>query len=277
MKLDRSTLLLPVLAALAAAPALSQSDEPDGTPTPTEDKLVFAKLELGGTAVIQHTDGTRLGVPRNHVIDRRTGRVAAIVIELGFEGDEGHKQVAVPYERFAWNMEERSLLLPMQPEELAVLPVFDPAMIQTVGARNAAVEAVSSDGAHVRNLASADLVGTELLGAEELFGAVTDLLLDPQRGQIAFLIVEGAVPSAHGLRYVIPWTATEWKAPTDPDSQRGSLLVPMTVAELAEAPKLERGSIRALEDPKTVAHIYRFYGIERPMSAVATESHRTSG
>jgi hypothetical protein len=286
MRHVRAFLILPAFATLAAAPVLAQdaeaSDEASArTREYAPTQLAYSKLSVGTTAVLEDASGERLGVMRNHVIERATGRLLAIVVETGFEGDADHKTVAVPFDRFLWNAETGSLLLPMDAETLGTLPAYDPEDLQSVTAsprKARAVEATRTND-KVRNLAAAGILEAKVLGTDEPFGAVTEILFEPKHGEVAFLVVQGNVPSANGMSYVVPFKAAEWKKPEDPAAERGSFHIGMTVAEIAEAPKLDQGGIRALENPKTVEHIYRYYGIERPMegSAPPADSHRTSG
>ena len=265
MKFPRATLLLSTFAVLATTPTSAQEASDSPVTTPTEQApaaLVFSTLRLGATATVLDTAGNRLGSARNHVIDRKSGRVLAIVLETGVAGSTGHRTVAVPFASFAWDMEKHDLVLPMQTAELAALPEFDASAIATFDAPPASeakpIEASANDqpdgapagSTRPRNLASASILEINVLGAGERFGQVTELILDPQRGEIAFLVVQGGVPSAHGLRYVIPWAAVEWEATPNAEVGAGTFTIPMSAPELAEAPKLESGGIRILEKPE---------------------------
>lgn len=283
MKLYRGLMVLPAFAVLASASPVVQdearpSDQtaPDATPTPAP--AAFAKLRLGATATVVGAEGEPLGIARDHVLDSRSGLVVSTVIEVGQEGDIEHKLVAVPFEHVGCNADKNALALDVSLAELLEMPAFDPESIRATDPR-AVVEAASTDEVRPVRLLAAALTGAPVLGAGEDFGEVNELVLDVKGGNVAFLVVQGGVPSAHGLRYLVPWSATEWTPPSEDGERPGSFHLPMSVPELAEAPKLERTDIRILENPSAVEHILRYYGIERPVNAEVSASgdRRASG
>lgn len=152
---------------------------------------VFVPAERGPSAVVRGADGRTLGWTRDQVVDRASGRVTHVILETA-----AGRTVAVAATRFAWDPQKKELWLAAGPAELSESPVFDPAELQRLEgpAWNVAgvfqagrIPSTSSDSSH--SVLASDLVQRPVTVDGRVVGAVESLLLDPQRGEVAFVLL----------------------------------------------------------------------------------------
>lgn len=157
---------------------------------------VFVPAECGPSAVVRGADGRVLGWTRDRVVDSATGHVTHVVLQTA-----AGRAVAVSAPRFAWDPQKKELWLAAGPAELSESSVFDPAELQRLEgpAWNVAgvfqaghIPSISSDSGH--SVLASDLVQRPVTVDGRVIGAVDGLLLDPQRGEIAFVLLAPLSP-----------------------------------------------------------------------------------
>jgi hypothetical protein len=263
----RFTALVPAVALAAVAPLLQPVQETPGK----HQGPVFVMATTGARAVVADEAGQRLGIAQEHVIDRSSGKVQFIAVQT----DQGQGRARlVPYDRFSWDAKQRKLLLPLEAAELEKLPEYDPESLQSLGgvaasSTGAAKAGSGADGGSheagmpatqdLRNLASSEVVGSQVMAASGPFASIDGMLLDPERGTIAFVLARGA--RAGGDPYLIPWKAMRYEVSED---EEGSFALPMSAESLAQAPKLEGGDPSSLEQDGKLEEILAFYDLGSP-------------
>lgn len=254
----------PALAAsLPAQDATSDAADARSGPAKAGDHPTFVALRSGGTQALFDATGRELGRIRDHVFDPVNRDVLASAVEVGFRGEPGHRLVRVPFDSLRYEERDRRMVFSDPAGGLDALADF-----RVLDAGSSGSAGVRAEGSFARldphrPLSTAELVGSTLRAVDGDFGQVLELLADPATGKVVFAVVVGDVPSAHGLVYAMPFDALEWVPPTDPET-RGRLVAGLSVAELCEAPKLERGSHRTLEHRRAVARVFEFFGLEAP-------------
>jgi len=261
--------LYPALAILSATPLFAQEPVgtgPRGEQHPERELRLpnFVKAQLGSRAVVSEESDQRLGVVRDHVIDRRTGKILSIAVGTAREGGDMY---LVPFREFTFDAESKSLSLAKSLEELAAMPLYDPATFNsaerlgmTDGSESAQGEAREAAAGQGRlNLASSVILGSRIGAGTDPFGSVGELILNADRGTVAFALAKTEI--AGGDPLVIPWAAMQWQ---DARDGKGHFLVRIPGDDPSIAPTLERGDASQLQDEGTLSSIYGFYGITAP-------------
>lgn len=282
MKPTELSLLIPTFALLTAPALLGQDGKHDEEPLFNRAAVpVFAKATTGPRAHVENDNGQRLGVVRDHILDRQTGKI--LFIAVGPAQDEAATGHLVPYGRFAWSAEERRLRLPMTLEALEALPVYDPDNIPPLDEHGLAsgggdaspegrplTETLEAGARRVRTSLSTSVVrGSRILAMRDAFAEVTELVLEPKRGTIAFVLASTDNIEEHP--YVIPWRALTWKV--QDETIEGIITLPIGADELMEGPRLERGDTMYLENRSVLEGIYAFYKLPLPL-ALQEEAQR---
>jgi len=262
-----------ILAGVAAVPqqsgAMTPGEPVAGRAIPSGP--VFVKALTGQRAVIADASGQRLGIVRDHVIDRVSGRLLFVAVTVDQEANSGRSR-KVPFERFSWDPEQRRMTLPMTPDDLLRMPVYDEERVPPKD--TAAGDEI--DGRHdlarrdtpSPELASADIRDCDVVLGKDLFASVDELVLEPKRGVVAFVLATGK--QTRGDPLVLPWKAMSWKI-TDGGDGCFDLDLPMDRA--GEAPTLAGGDTRSLEDPDTLRAIQEFYGLPPTLVARREGTH----
>ena len=275
MKRTRILPLIPTLTFLAAAPLFGQDASgvtQDAQPRSEELKSpTFIKATIGPGAVVADGAEQRLGVVRDHVIDRRSGKV--LFVAVGPAQDDKAQAHLVPYGRFSWDPEQQRLLLPISAEELGSMPEYDPMNLPPIGGAGLEGGAAGSGSRPDRSgepkeaaVALPNLVSSEIFGSRieavrgKKFASVGNLVMEPDKGTIEFVLAAG--DSSQDSPYIIPWRAMTWN---DSGDDRGHFALTVAEGDLAQAPRLERGNMSRLEQQEELETIYRFYALETPM------------
>jgi hypothetical protein len=278
MKRTKPLSLLSAFALIAATPLLAQEGEDftgaENTPADVLRLPTFVKASLGSNAAVYNDDEERLGIVRNHVIDRRSGRVLFVGV-TATQGDSSRQRL-VPYARFTWDVDSERLLLSMTADELTALPEVDATHLEFTGRVGltgaegdfAQDEEDSSEplaAAFPReqpNLDSAHILGSEIVAEVDTFASVSDLILEPSQGTIAFVLARGHL--ADGNLYVIPWGALTWKA-GETAEQQGRFTLESGGQDLSNAPTLRGGDPKDLAQREIRESIYEFYDLTPPL------------
>lgn len=260
--------LYPALAVLAATPLFAQEPVgtgPRGVQHPERELRVpnFVKAQLGSREVVSKESDQRLGVVRDHVIDRRTGKILSIAVGTAREGGAMH---LVPFAEFSWNPEGQNLSLAKSLEELAAMPVFDPRTFRAVerigmtDGESAVGEAREAAAGQERlNLITTAILGSQVASGDDSLGRVGELILNADRGTVAFVLAKKE--AAGGDPLVIPWQAVKYETALDGN---GRFMVRIPGDDPANAPTLERADAKQLQDEETLTSIYGFYGVTPP-------------
>ena len=277
MKYGKNLTLLPTLALIAVAPLFGQEaghgEHAEGRNqaaaefrTPT-----FVKLTVGRGAIVSNDAGERLGVMRDHVIERENGKVRFIVVDA-LRDASPVRACLVPYTRFTFDAKSQKLVLPMSMDALRALPEYDPKALQALGEIDGAPirgeevedQAVAGDDVTpgkrpMRYLVTTAVLKSQVLAQDEAFSHVTELLMEPKEGPVTFLLTNRE--QAEADPYIIPWKATTWGTN---DEGMGEFKLAITTDALADAPKLEGGDPLELKEKETLANIFRFYKLTPP-------------
>ena len=286
MKITKYLSLAPALAVLATTPLMAQDER--GTAEEKEPQAeelplpTYVRAPIGAKAIITNKDKQRLGVVRDHVIDRRAGKVLFVAVGSDDKKDEPAR--LVPYDRFTWNDVEQRLVLPMTMAMFTALPEYDPKKLPSIPGRVTDGKPEASDvedvtvgrdkpAGEVRNasarmnhttLAASNLLGSEVMAVRDRFATTRGLILEPNQGTIAFVIA--ASDANKDDPYIIPWRAMTWQVPEKKDMP-GHFALTLTKDDLAKAPTLKRADIEHLnKDRKAVEGIFGFYKLIQPIA-----------
>ena len=260
MKHTRLLALVPALALFAADPALARQEgggtaQDEQDQRPTLRPMTFVKASIGSTAFVKNEEGRRLGVVRDHVIGRQSGKVVHVAV--GPVDEEQGPAHLVPYDRFSWDAEKQLLSLPLSADELAELPVFDPENLPPVGVSDLAGkdgekkgegEAQEAAAAKMRaSLASSVVLGSKIMAAREPFATVRELILEPKLGSIEFVLARSR--GAEGDPHIIPWRAMNWRPTAPPaegeEEERGRFVLTLTKDALGRGAEARARRCRA--------------------------------
>lgn len=270
------------LALLLTAPLLAQdatlSSQEKGTPkTPdsrqaadeTQKALTFARLSVGKSALVINDAGERLGSTREYVIDRKTGLLSFVIVDVP-PGAEPTRSIVVPFGSFTWNAKEKRLKLPMTRETLEAMPEFDPLRLQSLGKKPIEKKAAEASakklpagddvgrGAETMRYLTTSMIQLASVQAEgKTFATATELLFEPKTSQVAFVLAQGTRADADP--YVLPFEALTWSAGRDGKSL---LSVPLPAAKMVDAPKLTGGDLKAMQRPEFSQRVRRFFQID---------------
>jgi len=274
MYLTKSISLASSVLILAAAPLIAQETKAPAAHESHRAGLrepVFVEASIGPQAFVDDPDGHRVGVVRDHLLDGRSGRVLFVAVTPAKETGTAR---LVPFSRFVWNAEEKRLQLPMSAEELTSLSEYRP---EERGGRGlgSGVDTTSDNGdpreaAMPRtdgNLSSSTVLGCRVIASKDPFASVDALVLDPERGTIAFVLATGGASkgASKGDPYVVPWTAMNWQESEETAEASGHFAVSIAPDRMAEAPRLKGGAISLLGEKKTLEAIYEFYRVSSPI------------
>jgi sporulation protein YlmC with PRC-barrel domain len=269
MRLERHVTSLPFLAVLLAATPDAQRK--DARPIPAggqgqqeaevEQGPPFLPADTGPKAVLSGADGQPLATIQDHVVDRRSGQVLFVVLE-GSQPEAKGRRALLPYGQLQYDAKERRLLLPLTPAELAQLPEFDPKALQSLGATGSTPpEKPRQDPGQqepvpqepVRNLLASQIARSAVQARGERLGSIDTLLLEPRRGTIALVLVQRTPSPAQGKgALVVPWQVLSRDA-------EGRFGLDLGLAELEQAPALEKSELAKLADEQLLEAIRRFH------------------
>lgn len=299
MKIDSQFCCLPALALLAlaaASPLGAQTKAPPraGEQEPGAAELappVYAHVEIGPRTVLMGTEKEKLGTLQDFVVDRGTGSTLFAIVQV--QDGEQTKSVLVPPDRFSWSEERMDLVLHSTPTELAALPEYEPEKLQRLRdpSKPRSDEPESEDGVVAggerpaggfqeaamteagRNILASELVQASVSGTDGPFGTVSGLIFEPYEARIAFVFVRSGPepePGKERDHHIVPWRALK-------RLDDGRLVIPMTVAELANAPRFSKARLKPLRQEETRADIYEFYGVERHAEHDERDTGRPGG
>jgi len=262
MKLTKYSSIASALAVLTTAPLLAQQHTTEVMRAPT-----FAKAAIGDKAVVSNERAQPLGVVRDHVIDRRSGKV--LYVAVGAAENKDAQARLVPFHEFTWSSEQQRLTLPITREQLANMPAYDPRNLPPIdaGDKSGSAEALAGQALEAAakrppTLATTMIQKSDIVAASgERFCAARTLILDVEYGTVAFVL--GDNKAAKDDPHVIPWPALTWQAPAD--GQRGRLGLTLTMDVLETAPTLRQGDTSQL-DRKAVEKIFQFYKVTPPLA-----------
>jgi hypothetical protein len=243
-----STLLSGAAVLVLATAARAQA--PDGAVPPAPAPSPFVEARFGARAALRGDDGETRGTLAEHVSDARTGVVLGARVQRA--ADE--RPVFVPGRALAWSAARRELAL-AEESALADAPAL---------AGDATLPPDASAAANTEppaRVTSRDVLACGLVATDLPFGAIRDLVLEPRRGRIAYLLLRGG--RARGAdRFPVPWEALTWRPATPEDAATGPpgrFVIRRTGDEMADAPLLEKGDVERLADPALRARIRAFY------------------
>lgn len=266
-KIARVTSLLALVLAASSARSVSGANPEDGSRTPQGEKgeqaervassepTRFVLVPSGPKAVVTNAEGVVLGNIQDHVVETKSGRVLQVVLETSGQG-VAKRLTAIPFGQFVWEGAAGKLVLPMTPEQISALPEFDRKRLEQPVE---AAEAAAGKALAVREILASHLQGREVKAGEQLIGRLTELVLEPERGTLALVLVGQPTVDAprDSAQLVLPWQALT----RDED---GAFLVAKQPSELSAAPKLAKDELRELERAEFLKTIYDFYGVELP-------------
>ncbi|MEM7306994.1 MAG: PRC-barrel domain-containing protein [Planctomycetota bacterium] len=259
---------LALLAALTVAPAGSLAAQDRGydqaPPPPAEaadKKPVFVRAALGKDAALRDASGERVGTVQDHVVERKTGRVAVFAVEVA-GADGAPKTVGVPFSALAFDAEARELRVSLGLTELQALPEFDAKKARDGAMRAEPREAAAAKDAAPKHLLSSEIHGGVLEVEGSAVGKVAGLVIEPSRGMVVFALAgrEGGDGSSPVL---VPWAAMKWSAPAEGAEEREKAHFALSVApeKLEAAPRLERGDLKSI-DKTLVTSVFAFWGVQ---------------
>jgi len=215
MKHPKTLALLSTLAVFTATPTFGQergeaSQEGAERAMETERKApTFIRATLGETALLNDEAGHRLGSMIDHIIDRETGKLQFIAVQLR---EEVGPPRLVPFDHFRFDVETEHLILPVPRESLLAMPVFDAEILKTTGELNARAANAEQHAGEAREaamkkelprrLAATTLMTTKVFAMNEHFGSVAELLIDPEHGKVAFVLAHGTTTANDP--YILP-------------------------------------------------------------------------
>lgn len=286
MKRIQYTTLCSAIAVLAAVPVAAQKNsQNEPAKLPPHEQMqqhgkefplpTFVKAPLGTDATVQNGEGQVLGSIHDHVIDRKTGKVLFVAVATA-RGDEA-KTYRVPFQRFEWNAEDGTLVLPIAEEQLAALPEYVETPPMKGGAKAEAMDAGSREKGKAHGMAmpqrgeltvtATHLVGSRIQATDDskdALGTVDGLVLEPNRGTIAFVLASSSGSMASPCP--IPWQAMTWADAPEGD-ESGHFTLERAAERIADAPKLEDGDLALLRRPEQLKRIFSFYGMKVPFTA----------
>ena len=255
------------LAIVPSAPLFAQeADEGVLAETTQGESLrlpTYIKAPIGAEATVANRAGETLGVMRDHVVEHRTGVLQFVAVGTARGEDAAH---LVPYDRFEWNKKEGRLVLEMTADELAALPKYDPKSLKKAGAKDA--QAGDGDGARVERkrkttVAASELVGTTVMAREDAFAAVSELIIEPKTGTIAFVLASPG--TGKDDPFVVPYEALTYQpASKEAQLEKPQFLLDVARESLREAPVLKGGDVKGLTERKALEGIFGFYELELP-------------
>ncbi len=275
MKHSKTLALLSTIAVLAATPSFGQ--EHDQATREGAERMqnaerkapTFIKAPIGIEALVNDEAGHLLGSMIDYVVDRESGELLFVALQL--QEEVGQPRL-IPFEKFAWNAETKHLSLPVTREFLQSMPVFDVEVLARTGelgthtmdadakldeagkAREAAMAKKLP-----RRLAASTLHGTHVLAKSERFGTVTELLIEPKHGRIAFVLVKNETTTTDP--YILPWKVMSWELG---ESMKGRFVLPITTHQLTEAPTLKDGKAAMLSERELMHTIHGFFKQHAP-------------
>lgn len=275
--------MIPALALLSTAPAFGQAGK-DTTGTeqkPSQEQgqelrlPTYIKAPVGTKATVLNAEEQQLGTVRDHIIEPRSGKLLFIAVGALNTGDDAR---LVPYDRFTWDAKKQRLLLPLTAEELRSMPAYDRDSLIASDRADDEVEIDDVDdemGDEVsdqvgkqtakKHVATTMLFGSEVVATNEPFATVSELIIEPEKGLVAFVLADSE--DAKTGPFVIPWDAMTWEAAKTEDGESDSrFVIARSTDELADAPKLERGDLAALKQPRTLEQIFAYYELEAPIA-----------
>jgi hypothetical protein len=208
-------------ATIATGPVAWAGNAPVVTREAPVARPVFVRAERGPSATVRGADGRVLGWTRDQVLDAASGIVTHVVLETA-----AGRTVAIASTRFAWDPYKKELWLAAGPAELSESSDFDPAELQRLEgpAWNVAgvfqagrIPSTSSDSSH--SVLASTVAQGPVTVAGRVVGSVDALLLDPQRAEVAYVLVTprlttsgeepvGSRPTAEASRQIpVPWSA----------------------------------------------------------------------
>jgi hypothetical protein len=254
-----ATLLLgsaPLLAGADLGPAL------EGPLQGTQEKKeapVFVRAPIGAQAALLDAEGARVGLFKDHVIDRLSGRITKCAVEIQAEG-EAARTVALSFADLTWNALEHRLELHGTLESLVARPEFD---AEKAHGRGQPIGAGLEGDELPKQLLASEIVSAACTVGEEEIGRIGDLLVNPKFGTVAFALVR-SVSRPDEAPLLVPWSKMVWTASELQENRTGesriSFALSLSPDMLDAAPRLDRGDPRSL-DAKTLERVLAFWGM----------------
>lgn len=276
MKHAKYFTIVPALALLAVAPTFAQETGGDAG---TEQEQMqeqrvpsYVKAPIGKQAAVLNADEVQLGYVSDHVIERKSGKV--LFVAVGTDGAEDGARL-VPYDRFTWDAKQQRLLLPLTPDELRGLPVYDREKLDGADHEaKGATDMPEGDGADKpgddamlrkerKNVASSELIGSAVTAAGAPFATVGELVLEPKHGMVTFVLAHSE--DAKNGPYVLPWQAMKYEISVELEGE-SRFTIAWSAEKLADAPTLKRGDLAPLKQAEKIDEIYSFYELESPVA-----------
>jgi hypothetical protein len=272
MKHAKYFTIVPALALLAVAPTFAQETGGDaGTEQEqTQEQRVpsYVKAPIGKRAAVLNAEEVQLG----YVIERKSGKV--LFVAVGTDGAEDAARL-VPYDRFTWDAKQQRLLLPLTPDELRGLPVYDREKLEGADHKaRGATDMPREDGADKpgddamlrkerKNVASSELIGSAVTAAGAPFATVGELVLEPKQGMVTFVLAHSE--DAKEGPYILPWQAMKYETSVELEGE-SRFTIAWSADKLADAPTLKRGDLAPLKQAEKIEEIFRFYELESPVA-----------
>lgn len=300
MRMRRELGFALALSLLPAVPALAQES---GNADPAQGQRgemqlpTYVKAPMGARTMVKNDQGQTLGVFRDHVVDPESGHVTHVAVG---SGDRKGDARLVPYGRFEWNEEKKTLVLPLTAEDLRALPAYDPADFRAGGTMEASSPTKPERDADERDaderrrgdqgedgkrageagydrarhaisgrIPASRLIRAKIHAGETVFATTSDLVLEPKSGAIAFVLARAE--GAQSDPFIVPWGALKIERPEKPDAEKEGpgeepfrFRIEAGEKNLRSAPKLSNGKLDSIRDYESLKRIFAFYDLEGP-------------
>ena len=273
----------------AAAPQDAKALRPD---RPFVGHSAIVGIDLKSSVAQADGEPLDLGDISDFVVNGATGQISYVVISSGGVGEVGHTLRTVAWDMIAWGKNDdgaATASVQLNEEQFTAIPEFKVENLEMLTGRGAVEAAAKRAGDAAKDWtdeekdamakkareamgkASKTHLATSINGlgiygpaGDKAFASVGELIIDAERGAVAFTSVE-----ANDVTILMPFQAIELKA-TESDSDAKPeyrAMVSKGEADLAGAPAVDDENNMNASNPRFRAATYTFFGIEDPAQA----------